>query len=75
MVVDRGTYARPRLSTSISSSSRSHQSRDDQTDETLRYHEEWMQYIIMMIQVNIFKYAIFSNFIEILLNRVLNDFL
>jgi hypothetical protein len=34
-----------------------------------------MQYIIMMIQVNIFKYAIFSNFIQILLNRVLNDFL
>jgi hypothetical protein len=59
-VVDRGTYARPRLSTSNSSSSQSCQSRDDQTDEMLRHHDEWIQYIISMIQVNIFKYVIFS---------------
>jgi hypothetical protein len=59
-VVDRGTYARPRLSTSNSSSSQSCQSRDDQTDEMLRHHDEWIQYIILMIQVNIFKYVIFS---------------
>jgi hypothetical protein len=58
-MVDRGTYARQWLSTSNSSSSRYRQSRDDQTNETLRRHEEWMQYIILMIQVNIFKYAIF----------------
>jgi hypothetical protein len=58
-VVDRGTYARQRHCTSSSSSNWSHQSRDDQTDETLRRHEEWMQYIISMMQVNIFKYVIF----------------
>jgi hypothetical protein len=58
-VVDRGTYARSWLSTSNSSCSRSRQSQHDQTDEMLRRHEEWMQYIILMIQVNIFKYAIF----------------
>jgi hypothetical protein len=59
-VVDRGTYARQRHSTSSSSSSRSRQSQDDQMNETLRHHEELMQYIISMMQVNIFKYAIFS---------------
>jgi hypothetical protein len=48
-VVDHGTYAWPRLSTSSSSSSQSRQSRDDQTDEMLRCNEEWMQYIISMI--------------------------
>jgi hypothetical protein len=53
-VVDRETYARQRYSTSSSSSSLSRQSRDNQTDETLRCHEEWMQYIISMMQVNIF---------------------
>jgi hypothetical protein len=58
-VVDRGTYARQRHSRSSSSSSQSRQSWDDQTDETLQHHEEWMQYIILMIQVNIFKYIIF----------------
>jgi hypothetical protein len=26
----------------------------------LQRHEEWMQYIISMMQVNIFKYAIFQ---------------
>jgi hypothetical protein len=59
-VVNRGIYARLRRSSSSSSSSRSRQGRDDQTDETLRRHEEWMQYIISMMQVNIFKYVIFS---------------
>jgi hypothetical protein len=63
MVVDRGTYARQRRFTSSSSSSRSRQTRDDQADE------EWM------MQVNIFKYAIFFNFIQILLNCIPNDFL
>jgi hypothetical protein len=58
-VVDHGTYARPWLSTSRSSSSRSRQSWDNQIDETLRRHEEWMQYILSMIQVNIFKYKFF----------------
>jgi hypothetical protein len=48
-VVDHGTYARQRHSTSSSSSSWSRQSRDDQTDETLQRHEEWMQYIISMM--------------------------
>jgi hypothetical protein len=48
-VVYRGTYARQWRSSFSSSSSRSHQSQDDQTDETLRRHEEWMQYIILMI--------------------------
>jgi hypothetical protein len=48
---------RQRCSTSSFSSSWSHQSRDDQNNETLRHHGEWMQY--MMIQVNIFKYANF----------------
>jgi hypothetical protein len=58
-VVDRGTYAQQRHSSSSSSSSRSHQSQDDKTDETLRRHKEWMTYIISMMQVDIFKYAIF----------------
>jgi hypothetical protein len=58
-VVDRRTYARQRHSSSSSSSSQFRQSRNDQTDETLRHHEEWMQYIISMMQLNIFKYAIF----------------
>jgi hypothetical protein len=58
-VVDRGTYARQRCSTFSFSSSWSRQSREDQTDEMLRRHEEWMHYIISMIQVNIFKYANF----------------
>jgi hypothetical protein len=64
-VVGRGTYARPQLSTSSSSSNRSRQSRDDQTDETLGRHEEWMQYIISMIYVNIFKYAFFQFYTNI----------
>jgi hypothetical protein len=58
-VVDRGTNARQLRSSSSSSSSRSRQSRYDQTDETLRRNEDMMQYIISMMQVNIFKYAIF----------------
>jgi hypothetical protein len=58
-VVDHRTYARQQYSTSSSSSSRSCQSRDDQIDEMLRCHEEWMQYIISMMQINIFEYAIF----------------
>jgi hypothetical protein len=40
-------------------SSHSRQSQDDQTDETLQCHEDMMQYIISMMHVNIFKYAIF----------------
>jgi hypothetical protein len=59
VVVDRGTYVRLRLSTSSSSSSQSQQIRGGQIVETLRHHEEWIQYIISMIQVNIFKYVIF----------------
>jgi hypothetical protein len=59
-VVDHWTYARQRCSSSSSSTSRFCQSQDDQTDKTLRRHEEWMQYIISMMQVNIFKYAIFQ---------------
>jgi hypothetical protein len=59
-VVDYGTYARQRRSTSISSSSRSCQSQDNQTDETLRLHEEWMQYIISMIQVKYIQVCNFS---------------
>jgi hypothetical protein len=58
-VVDCGTHAQQRRSSSSSSSSQSCQNRDDQTNETLRRHEEWMQYIISMMQVNIFKYVIF----------------
>jgi hypothetical protein len=34
-----------------------------------------MLYIILMIQLNIFKYGFFSKFIQILLNYVLNEFL
>jgi hypothetical protein len=48
-VVDRGTYARQRRSYSSSSSSRSRQSWDDQTDEMLRRHEDMIQYIISMM--------------------------
>jgi hypothetical protein len=58
-VVDRGTYARQLRSCSSSLSSRSRQSRYDQTDETLQRHEDMMQYTISMMQVDIFKYAIF----------------
>jgi hypothetical protein len=58
-VVDRGTYARQWHSSSSSLSSQSRQSQDNQTDEMLQHHEEWMQYIISMMQVNIFKYTIF----------------
>jgi hypothetical protein len=64
-VVDCGSYARQRRSTSTSSSCRSHQSRDDQMDDILRCHKEMMQhmmqsqpYIMSMMQVTIFKYAI-----------------
>jgi hypothetical protein len=39
-VVDRGIYARQWRSTSSSSSNQSRQSWDDQTNETLRCHEE-----------------------------------
>jgi hypothetical protein len=58
-VVDHGTYAQQWRSCSNSSSSQSRQSRDNQTDEMLWRHEDMMQYIISMMQVNIFKYAIF----------------
>jgi hypothetical protein len=74
-VVDLGTYARQRRSTSSSSSSRSRQSQDDQIDKTLQHHEEWMQYIIMMIKEKYLQLCNFSNFIQILLNHILNDFL
>jgi hypothetical protein len=65
-VVDCGSYARQWHSSSTSLSSQSRQSRDDKNDETSRCHEEMMQnmmqsqqYIISMMQVTIFKYAIF----------------
>jgi hypothetical protein len=58
-MVDRGTYVRQQCSSSSSLFSRFHQSQDDQIDEILRRHEEWMQYIISMVYVNIFKYAFF----------------
>jgi hypothetical protein len=75
-VVDHGTYARQWYSTFSSSSSRSLQSQDDQTVRTLQCHEEWMQYIISMIQVKYLQVLCkFSSFIKILLNHVLNDFL
>jgi hypothetical protein len=65
-VVDRGSYARKRRSSSTSSSYRSRQSQDAQNDEMLWRHEEMMQnlmqsqqYIILIMQVTIFKYVIF----------------
>jgi hypothetical protein len=42
-MVDHGSYARQWRSSSTSSSSRSHQSRDEQNDEWLQCHEELMQ--------------------------------
>jgi hypothetical protein len=75
-VVDRGTYAQQWCSTSSFSSSRSRPSWDNQTDQTLQCHEEWMQYIISMVHVKYLQVLCnFSNFIQILLNRVLHDFL
>jgi hypothetical protein len=56
---DLDIMSHPKKQRNSSLSNQSHQSRDDQTDETLRHHEEWMQYIVSMMQVNIFKYAIF----------------
>jgi hypothetical protein len=59
VAMDYESYARQRRFSSTSSSSRSHQSRDDQNEETLRRHMEMMQYIISMKQATIFKYLIF----------------
>jgi hypothetical protein len=64
-VVDCGSYARQRRSSSTFLSSRSRQSQDEQNEERFQRQEELIQnlmqsqqYIISMIQVTIFKYVI-----------------
>jgi hypothetical protein len=49
-VVDHGSYARQRRSSSTSSSNRSRRSWDDQNEETLQCHEEMMQNLIQSQQ-------------------------
>jgi hypothetical protein len=46
---DLDIMSHPKKQRNSSLSNRSRQSRDDQTDETLRHHEEWMQYIVSMM--------------------------